>query len=108
MGSFLECAERVKRDGAFLGKSSEVILSSETHRRAPPFIDFVFRCARLGVWRGELCEPEQSGVALRLPPQSKRDRRFLIIFVSFRVFLGQEFLRSTHVPVPDCDLAGAS
>jgi hypothetical protein len=51
---------------------------------------------------------EQSGVALRLPPQSKRDRRFLIIFVSFRVFLGQEFLRSTHVPVPDCDLAGAS
>jgi len=24
------------------------------------------------------------------------------------VFRGQEFLRSTHVPVPDCDLAGAS
>jgi hypothetical protein len=51
---------------------------------------------------------EESGVALRLPPQSKRDRRFLIIFVSFPVFRGQEFLRSTHVPVPDCDLAGAS
>ena len=51
---------------------------------------------------------EQSGVALGLLPQSKRDQRFLIIFVSFRVLRGQEFLRSTHVPVPDCDLAGAS
>jgi hypothetical protein len=51
---------------------------------------------------------EQSGVALSLPPQSKRDQGFLIIFVSFRVFRGQEFLRPTHVPVPDCDLAGAS
>jgi hypothetical protein len=50
---------------------------------------------------------EQSDVALQLPPQSKRDRRFLIIFGSFRV-CGREFLRSTQVPVPDCDLAGAS
>jgi len=65
MGSFLECAERVKRDGAFLGKGSEVILSSETHRRAPPSIDFVFRCARLGVWRGELCEPAPSKAVSR-------------------------------------------
>ena len=78
----------------------------------PPAMGSFLECADAHVWAfggaSSASPPEQSGVALGLPPQSKRDRRFLIIFMSFRVFRGQEFLKSTHVPVPDCDLAGAS